>query len=220
MASLVSGQVGFEVVLLDSKCYPVLHITSTVEFDFWKSSRKILAASKACFEKLTGKPFSGTIDISAHEAAAEGPPVKRKCSSGEHSKALSDKVEKVCATVEKIGKQMEFLKLFAKVFECIICRDIAKKPIVANCCQHLLGCQACVAKWFDESGNCPHCASSLNLARRIELKGMDEMLQLASLICEQKDHGNTESTSTPPAISDSDSDFEPPPTRFRRNPAN
>ena len=58
VSSLVSGQVGFEVVFLDSKCYPILHNDATTVLEYWKSTRKILAASKAAYEKLTGKVFS------------------------------------------------------------------------------------------------------------------------------------------------------------------
>ena len=55
IADLVSA---LEVMLLDSKCYPIFHNTATTEVDFWKSTRKVLAASKARYEEPTGKPFS------------------------------------------------------------------------------------------------------------------------------------------------------------------
>ena len=55
VGDLVAQQVGFEVVLLDSKCFPLLANESTSGVDFWKSTRKVLAASKAVFEQHNGK---------------------------------------------------------------------------------------------------------------------------------------------------------------------
>ena len=45
VAELVNQQVGFQVVLLDSKCFPILESDTTTGTDYWKSNRKILAAS-------------------------------------------------------------------------------------------------------------------------------------------------------------------------------
>ena len=79
IASLIASNVGFEVILLDSKCYPILHTETTTEFEFWKSTRKILAASKTSYEKLTGKPFSAyNIDLSTNEVECP-PAAKHKC---------------------------------------------------------------------------------------------------------------------------------------------
>ena len=44
---MVSSNVGYDVILLDSKCYPLLDNSVTTSIDFWKSTRKILAASKS-----------------------------------------------------------------------------------------------------------------------------------------------------------------------------
>ena len=56
----VKEQVGFEVILLDSKCYPLFASEETSDPDFWRSSRKVVAASKARFEKLGGVPTETT----------------------------------------------------------------------------------------------------------------------------------------------------------------
>ena len=47
---MVSSNVGYDVILLDSKCYPLLDNSVTTSIDFWKSTRKILAASKSSYE--------------------------------------------------------------------------------------------------------------------------------------------------------------------------
>ena len=50
----VTKQVGYDI-LLDSKCLPVLTSEGTSGLEFWKSTRKILAASWSVYEQLTGK---------------------------------------------------------------------------------------------------------------------------------------------------------------------
>ena len=52
-----------EVVLLDSKCFPLLDNESTQGTGFWKSTLKVLAASRCSNIKLTGKssPEKATI---------------------------------------------------------------------------------------------------------------------------------------------------------------
>ena len=59
----MSQQLGFQVVLLDSKCFPLLGNEGT-SGDFWKGSRKILAASKSHHEKCTGQ----SVDMSIEQA--------------------------------------------------------------------------------------------------------------------------------------------------------
>lgn len=58
----VNEQVGFEVIPLDSKCYPLFASEETADPDFWKSSRKIVAASRTRFEKLGGVVAETTTD--------------------------------------------------------------------------------------------------------------------------------------------------------------
>ena len=54
-AQLVKEHVGYDIVLLNNKLYPILDAPST-RGDFWRStSRKILAASAKLHEKITGK---------------------------------------------------------------------------------------------------------------------------------------------------------------------
>ena len=51
---LVKRQVGFYVVLLDCKLFPLIESESTSFPDFWKSTCKIIAASRSTYEKLVG----------------------------------------------------------------------------------------------------------------------------------------------------------------------
>ena len=53
-SEVVQNQVGFSIVLLDSKLYSLVNNDSTSGIHFWKSTRKIIAASRATYEKLSG----------------------------------------------------------------------------------------------------------------------------------------------------------------------
>ena len=55
VTDLVSKQVGVDVVFLDSKCYPLLENDSTSVENFWRGTRKVLAANQAVYGKLTGQ---------------------------------------------------------------------------------------------------------------------------------------------------------------------
>ena len=55
VTQFITNEVGFQVVLLDSKCYPILDGEASGKAAFWKSTRKILAASKSLYEQLVGE---------------------------------------------------------------------------------------------------------------------------------------------------------------------
>ena len=54
VTELVKKQVDSDVILLDSKYYPLLENGSTSGETFWRSTRKVLAANRAVYNKLTG----------------------------------------------------------------------------------------------------------------------------------------------------------------------
>ena len=64
----VTEQVGYELIILDCKCFPLLTSEGTSGQDFWKSQRKLLAASSSSsvYERLTGK----STKVELTEAAA------------------------------------------------------------------------------------------------------------------------------------------------------
>ncbi len=53
-SNLVKVQTGFDPILLDSKLFPIMDSEATTGTEFWKSTRKIMAASKSLYERLGG----------------------------------------------------------------------------------------------------------------------------------------------------------------------
>ena len=47
LCQVLSSTTGYEVILLDSKCYPLLNNEAMSCMNFWRSTRKILATSKS-----------------------------------------------------------------------------------------------------------------------------------------------------------------------------
>lgn len=75
ISHLVTQQLGFQAIVLDCKC-PLMCNEATSGIDFWKSSRKILAASKDLYENLN--PDNSVIG-QALELTGEGPSPKKCC---------------------------------------------------------------------------------------------------------------------------------------------
>ena len=120
VADLVREQVGFEVVLLDSKCFPLRDCDSTVASEFWKSNRRILAASMSLFTKLTGtstNPIRANpdVDLTASDEELSNPPRSKRCCLREFKK-----LDEILERVEKISKKVDVPKLTSEAFECVI----------------------------------------------------------------------------------------------------
>ena len=101
-------QIGFEVVLLDSKCFPVIESDTTNGIDFWKSNRKILAASQSLYKRLTGssasmKRASDDIDLTLSDEDVGQPKSKCCCLS-------SNKLEKILSIVEHMQERNDVVE--------------------------------------------------------------------------------------------------------------
>lgn len=60
-----------------------------------------------------------------------------------------------------------------KGFECVICRLPSKCPVVASCCQHVVGCSACVNRWRETHSPRPLCSIPSTSSVFFALKGID-----------------------------------------------
>ena len=158
----VSKQLGFEAILLDSKCYVIRQSDSTKGIDFWKSNRKIMATSKQAYENINSPDVS----------AASVLPRKRASSMDEE---LHSKMSKVIDNLDWIGNVSHF---FEESFHCVICKEIATNPVVSSCCGRVVGCKVCIDAWVREKLNCPHCTLSSKIKDRFVLRGFDDVLSV------------------------------------------
>lgn len=92
----VKEQVEFEVVLLDSKCYPITTNEITNDPEYWKGTRKVIAAHKVNYEKLGGiSPETDLIkcmedvDSGDHVGQEEAEEPVRKTRRGKGKKSVS-----------------------------------------------------------------------------------------------------------------------------------
>ena len=202
----IGQQVGFPVTLLDSKCFRIIESDTTSMTEFWKSNRKILAASKSIYDKLRGSStdFQEAVDDQTEDDNAH------KSKRPRHSSAeSSSKLDKILEGVDILTQQSSISTVLSAAFECVVCKSITSKPQFLSCCKRIVGCQGCVSRWFGAHGSCPHC--SMSGASYCDVKGLDDLLGQARKVCGESAAGD------PSTETESDSDFELPTINFRRD---
>ena len=100
VAESINQQVGFPVVLLDSKCYRIIESSTTNSTEFWKSNRKILAASLSLYDKLKGtcSTLQEAVNLTVDDDA---PRSKRPCVSRSDDSKLEKILERVYCLQKK-----------------------------------------------------------------------------------------------------------------------
>ena len=200
VADLVASQVGFPVVLLDSKCYPLSTNSGTSGVDFWKSTRRILAASKSLFEKLGGHGS----DVS--NAESETQPSSSK-------KPRTDTLVKILDKVSVIERKVSIPNELNKAMQCSRCQGVASPPVVASCCQRVVACEGCNHTWRASCNRCPLRNSSSAGIKSFNLRGFDDVVQCLDTFIPREEprepiqHGDQ--SSIPLAVdTDSSNDFD------------
>ena len=151
VTELVKRQIGLDVVLLNSKSYPLLDNDSTRGEAFWKSTRKVLAANRGLYNKLIGQHTDlekASIDLTCEDTAEESDSLEttnpesleplRKQPRLKYDISVNTKLDKIAKGVENIQKLIQFMQNMQQAFQCVVCRDMVSSPIVANCCGRIL----------------------------------------------------------------------------------
>ncbi len=214
VADLIQQQVGFSVVLLDSKCFPILENSTTTTGEFWKSNRKILAASKELYTKLTGSSADPKrakreiTDLTLSDEDFESRPRKKKVGVSNQD-ALFDEIRE---GIEMLKTGNSLVKVLSDVFECIVCKDVMDQPLFARCCNRLIGCKICVNRWLDEHVTCPHCSVTGFGTGNFDVRGLDDMLRSVRFLNgSDSRNDNEEHRTVTNVIEDiSDDDFQLP----------
>ena len=208
----VKEQVGFEVVLLDSKCYPILSNEDTSIPDFWRSTRKIIAASQQAYEKLGGIPPEMDLCKQMEERDESEPPKKRARVKGKEKMddeldSTHGRLDEVIKKLESIERKMSVFDDLRKAFECCICKFSCNTPTVAPCCGRVIGCSACVERWMSVESTCPLCRVNGTITQRFHLKGFEELTAFFRMVdCSSSNVQPPNSASDPLTIVDSSSD--------------
>lgn len=112
-AQSVKMQVGFEVILLDSKLFPLLDNESTAGVEFWRSMRKIIAVSRTTYLlKLAGVPGQELSHVDTDEDIATTPCKKIKSSQ-------SEKIDGIIEKLDFLNKNLTFVENIKKLSECV-----------------------------------------------------------------------------------------------------
>lgn len=213
VTQLVTQQVGFEALLLDSKCYPLLANEGTSGIEFWKSTRKILGSSKSVYEKVSGSSanvnIEQAIDLTDDEA---GPSRKRQCATllEPDTTQFETRMQLVLDKLTRVENKLIFLEELTQAFQCVICKSTAKTPVVSPCCQRVVGCEVCVNTWLRTRPSCPLCSTGGTIRNKFALKGFEEALSIIQGVTLETEVASAPAV-PPPPDSDSDSDFERPP---------
>lgn len=210
VGGLIQQQVGFEVILLDSKCFPVLDSATTSSDEFWRCNRKILAASKSLYTKMIGS--SANPERAREEETLETPPAKKQRLHSDSIETFTDKLDSILAKVGRLEQHSRLADELAKLLECVICKEVSQRPVYTPCCQRLVGCKGCIEHWLEDHGTCPHCSSAA--INPSELKGLGETLSMIGAFRSERESPINLEARPPTVIvdSDDDSDFELPPS--------
>ena len=122
VAQLVEQQVRYDVILLDSKCFPILDNDTTRTTEYWKSTRKVLAASKVLYIRLKGSstdPEKAKVDI---DLTKEKKLLASTMESREDvNQVFKQLLEPLQERMDKLDERFSFIDAAIKLFECVGC---------------------------------------------------------------------------------------------------
>lgn len=96
---------------------------------------------------------------------------------------ISSGVSKILSVKVKLNLPIGLSAILQDAFKCCICHTspLQPPPIFARCCRRIIGCQACVDRWYrGESGadqKCPLCRGDRGYADTSQIVGLDTFLQ-------------------------------------------
>lgn len=103
---MVKHEVGFSIILLDSK---LIDSEATSWLEYWKSTRKIIAASWSIYERLVGKSPAEEISQLDEDVVVVDQPAKRiKLTTDGDDSSILTKLEEIEKTVSEINEKLLF----------------------------------------------------------------------------------------------------------------
>ena len=111
VSDMVKTQLGLEVILLDSKLYPSFDNEATSGVEFWKSTRKIIAASRSLYEKLGGVMPGAELNQGEDNLVMTEPSSKKRKMEPEVQ------LEDIYKKLDIIDAKLSFIDEIKKTFE-------------------------------------------------------------------------------------------------------
>lgn len=137
------------MILLNSKCFPVLDNEISRSSEFWKSTQKIMAASKSLYVKLKGSstdPERAKVEVDLTHVTEGVPRAKGACSDQSEEKRILilEQLDRLGARLERVEHFLDFIGHMTEAYKCVVCRSVTKKPVTSACCIRVVGCERCV----------------------------------------------------------------------------
>jgi hypothetical protein len=120
VSEFVRSQLGFEVVLLDCKLYPIANTEATSGKEYWKSTRKIIAASRSLYERLGGVPPDAALAMREGDDIVLVGPSAKKAKKNDDNFPEKTSLEDIHKKLDSIGSKVSFNDNLRKTFECVI----------------------------------------------------------------------------------------------------
>ncbi|KAF1394354.1 hypothetical protein PFLUV_G00025680 [Perca fluviatilis] len=164
------------VVLIDNHGNQIVDCEGTRGSAFWKQhARKVSAVPEAQFELLrNNKRRRESRNEDTHDELRENLEVVSST-----LKNLTKFIQDNPVTPPLSRRQIDIIK---NAFTCIICTDLMKDPVFAECCRSLLGCRGCVDQWKQNQGYCPKCRGPAFDVHGHSVVGLDEALAALQLL--------------------------------------
>ena len=177
VSNLVQQQIGFEAMLLDSKCFSVMESDTTNSMEFWKLNRRILAASKELYDKLKVLLLILFLLNSLLMLREKRQRLDRNENSLMCLKMLAVPPNWTVIEGIELKKTNELIKVRSTLFEYIICKDVMQSPQFSPCCNRLISCHSFMDRLMENHNTCPHCSARNVLASGFrDVRGINEFL--------------------------------------------
>ncbi|XP_070409094.1 uncharacterized protein [Nothobranchius furzeri] len=170
------------IILTDGQGNKILETEGTRGSAFWKqNARKVLAVREEDFLQLQGSK-------------------KRKLSRRDDNglDAVYDQIEEVILAAQGLREVSTTIRELTELansnrstavslraadaaavkdaFACVVCKGPVVEPIVATCCQSLIGCLTCTEEWKKNSAFCPKCRADEFGINTVRVTGLSDAL--------------------------------------------
>lgn len=188
----IRRQWGDNYILVTNDGLELEDSSATQGLAFWKAPRRVIYAVSSKSRKKSNyksKAPAIVIDSSDDDNDFIEHPKRKRVQFGTKIDALADKITDLKAKVadiisitKEVKIPLPLINMMRDTFKCTICHKVQAKPplIISKCCKIIIGCDACVNKWYSGTDalvkSCPACRYERGYNETMLLKGLDDFL--------------------------------------------